>query len=118
MRAPLSLALALTASALAASAQAGEADLFPGSTALAAEDLDHRRGGTELLFHGTAQIAETSQNAENSGNTITLGAGAALNTGDIYSPHVTGNNGVTSVMLNTGNLVNMNTATSINVYTR
>lgn len=118
MRVPLTLAIALTASALAASARAEETALFPDATALAADELEDRRGGTETVTPGTTQIVETSQNAGNSDNSISVGGGATLRTGDIYTAHVTGNSGITAVMQNTGNLVNMNNATSINVYTR
>lgn len=118
MRATVTFALALAASAMTVSAQAQDAELFAGATALNAEELDGRRGGTEILVTGTTQIAETSQTASNSGNSISVSDGATMTTGNIYTAHVTGNNGITAVMQNTGNLVNMNNATSINVYTR
>lgn len=109
----LVLAWGLIAAGLAQPALADEA-LFGAQAALAAEDLDHRRGGTSEA----EQLNLTSQQATNSGNNASMGSGAVKNTGTIHQAQVSGNSGITAVMQNTGDLVNFTNATSVNVYMR
>ncbi|MCR6632473.1 MAG: hypothetical protein NVV74_21865 [Magnetospirillum sp.] len=100
------------------SAQAAEADLFGQVAAMSAEDLQAKRGGTETADWSSSVLQgnESMAAGTNSGN-ISLGGGAKYS-GTIAPAQVNGNNGITAVMQNTGDLVNMNNITSVNVYTR
>ncbi len=113
MRASLVLAIGL---ALAGPA-AAEEELGLGEV-MAASELDGHRGGTETAteINGSVlQTNETSQSGSNTGN-ISIGANAAKLSGTISEATVAGNRGITAVMQNTGDLVNMNNATSVNVF--
>lgn len=94
------------------------ADPFDDQAAVTAEDLQNRRGGTEPTISGSlVQGNDSSLSGTNTGN-ISVGGGAAKYSGTIAPAQVNGNNGITAVMQNTGDLVNMNNATSVNVYMR
>lgn len=118
MNTRLVLALGVLAAGLAQPALAE--DLLFGAEAVSAEDLDHRRGGTETtpaISNSLIQSNESELNAANTGN-ISVGSGGAKASGTIHQAQVTGNHGITAVMQNTGDLVNFNNATSVNVYLR
>lgn len=121
MRATLIMTAGLMAAAIAG-AQAEEArspGLFGNDASIAAEDLDAKRGGTETVVYGSVvQTDKTDQSATNSASPITVANGGRMSTGDVQASQITGNHGITAVMQNTGNLVNMNNATSVNVYMR
>lgn len=72
-------------------------------------------GGDVTVGSGVGQGNNTDQSGSNVGN-ITVGADGSKISGTIHQSHVTGNNGLVMLMQNTGDLVNMNNATSINVY--
>lgn len=109
MRAPLILAAGLMI-AIPAIAQ----DLFA-EGAVAAGELSTSRGGTD---GGTlVQANESTLNGSNTGN-VGVSGGAQKYSGTIAPATVTNNHGITAVMQNTGDLVNMNNATSVNVYMR
>lgn len=112
MRAQLILAAALIG--IAHAAQAGP---FDQEAAVAAEDLDAKRGGTEAVSGSLFQSNESALSGSNTGN-ISVGGGSGKYSGTIAPAQVTGNHGITAVMQNTGDLVNMNNATSVNVYMR
>jgi hypothetical protein len=117
MRAPLALAICLAIAGPTGAATADELFDDPGE-ALAAAELDAQRGGTETAteINGSVlQSNETSQTGTNTGN-ISVGSNAAKVSGTIREATVTGNHGITAVMQNTGDLVNMNNATSVNVF--
>ncbi|MEW5728004.1 MAG: hypothetical protein AB1918_09280 [Pseudomonadota bacterium] len=83
-----------------------------------AAELNSQRGGTETAteINGSVlQTNETSQSGTNNGS-ISIGGGAAKVSGTIEQATVAGNRGITAVMQNTGDLVNMNNATSVNVF--
>lgn len=93
-------------------AQAGE--LFQ-QGALAQGDLAQQRGGWEPLVVDQTNI--THNEGSNTDNTIVnSGDGASFSTGEIAASALSDNSGVTSLMQNTGNVVNMNYAMSVNVY--
>lgn len=125
MRIHLTLAAALVLAAPAA-AWAGPFDQdtavagpFDQEAAVAAGDLDGKRGGTETapisgsLFQGN----DSALSGSNTGN-VSVGGGAMKYSGTIAPAQVMNNHGITAVMQNTGDLVNMNNATSVNVYMR
>lgn len=113
MRKHLTLAAALVLAAPAA-AVAGP---FDHEAALAADELDGKRGGTETISGSLFQGNDSTLSGTNNGN-ISVGGGAGKYSGTIAPAQVTGNHGITAVMQNTGDLVNMNNATSVNVYMR
>lgn len=114
MRTHLILAVGLIC--LAPAALAGP---FDGETAVAVGDLEGKRGGTETsaISGSLFQSNESNLSGSNAGN-VSVGGGSAKYSGTIAPAQVTGNNGITAVMQNTGDLVNMNNATSVNVYMR
>lgn len=112
MRTHLILAAGLIC--LAPTAWAGPFDAEP---AVAADELAGNRGGTETPISGSLfQSNDSSLSGTNAGN-VSVGGGVKYS-GTIAPAQVTGNNGITAVMQNTGDLVNMNNATSVNVYMR
>ncbi|MBX9635491.1 MAG: hypothetical protein K2X44_10975 [Magnetospirillum sp.] len=117
MRAPLILAAGLIFACLAPAGAEPVAQLFPGA-AIAADELAAKRGGTETNISGSLlQSNDSTLNAANTGD-VSISGGAQKYSGTIAPASVTGNHGITAVMQNTGDLVNMNNATSVNVYMR
>ncbi|MBC7906405.1 MAG: hypothetical protein H7Y60_06610 [Rhodospirillaceae bacterium] len=111
MRAPLILAAGLMVATLA---PAMAEDLFQ-DAAIAPDELSANRGGTD---GGTlVQANDSTLSGSNTGN-VSVGGGAQKYSGTIAPATVTNNHGITAVMQNTGDLVNMNNATSVNVYMR
>jgi hypothetical protein len=117
MRATLAFAAGLLAAGLSTAALAEDTDLFGSDQAVALEELDHNRGGTESISNSLIQGNETDLSGTNSGD-VSVGSGGAKYSGTIAPATVTGNHGITAVMQNTGDLVNINNATSVNVYLR
>lgn len=113
MRTHLMLAAGLIFLAAAPAAMAGP---FDGEAAVAVDDLNGKRGGT-ATSGGLTQGNYTDQGATNTGS-VSVGGAATKFSGGISPTQVTGNHGITAVMQNTGDLVNMNNATSVNVYMR
>ncbi|HLO77337.1 MAG TPA: hypothetical protein VK196_12855 [Magnetospirillum sp.] len=117
MRAHLILAAALVAMAQAAGAT--EAAPFDQATAVSPEDLGGSRGGTETPNISGSLLQSNDSNLSGTNNgSISVGGGSGKYSGLIAPAQVSGNNGITAVMQNTGDLVNMNNATSVNVYMR
>lgn len=114
------LALGLILAGLAAPALAEEAAADGFGLPLSQQTLDDQRGGSEVgpAVSDVQSLANlTSQTAANSGAILFNGDAAKLN-GTIYSATVAGNQGITTVLQNTGDLVNLTNATSVNVYVR
>lgn len=113
---------AITALALAASQPSAADDLFDDTQPV---ELEALRGGTETTptpavptteINGSViQTNETNQTTSNTGS-ISIGADAIKANGSIKGTTVTGNHGIAAVMQNTGDLVNMTNATSVNVF--
>jgi hypothetical protein len=114
MRAHLMLAAGLLC--LAPAAFAGP---FDDQTAVAADELDGKRGGTGTspISGSLFQTNESDLSGSNVGS-IGVGPGGAKYSGTIAPAQVMGNHGITAVMQNTGDMVNMNNATSVNIYMR
>lgn len=114
MRAHLMLAAGLIC--LAPAAVAGP---FDGETAVTADELGSKRGGTETapISGSLFQSNGSDLSGTNTGN-VSVGGGSAKYSGTISPAQVSGNNGITAVMQNTGDLVNMNNSTSLNIYMR
>lgn len=93
------------------------ADPLAELTSLEPDALGGNRGGTDVTEDLIIQGNQTNQVAANDG-VIGVGGHATKTNGEIYAATVTGNHGITAVMQNTGDLVNMNNATSVNVYLR
>lgn len=120
MRATLAFAVGLLAAGMSTAAIAEEGALFGSEAAIASEDLDGSRGGTETtptISNSLVQGNDTDLAGTNTGN-VSVSSGASKASGTIHQAQVTGNHGITSVMQNTGDLVNINNATSVNVYMR
>lgn len=109
----------LAAAALCTAARAAESGGEPFAGAVSPAALADQRGGSdpggasETLLQGNS----TNQSSSNSGS-ITIGDQAAKLSGSISAAAVNGNRGLTTVMQNTGDLVNLSNATSINIYLR
>ncbi|MGE5515731.1 MAG: hypothetical protein ACM31D_07885 [Bacteroidota bacterium] len=99
---------------LAPAAWAGPFDTEP---AVSATDLDGKRGGSETPISGSLFQSNDSNLSGSNAGSISVGGGMKYS-GTIAPAQVIGNNGITAVMQNTGDLVNMNNATSVNVYMR
>ncbi|MBI5162679.1 MAG: hypothetical protein HY985_02115 [Magnetospirillum sp.] len=117
MRALLTLALGLGAVLAVPPASAGPLDDVP---AMAAEDLVAHRGGTETATVVAGSVLQTNDTAQTGSNTgsIVVADHSAKVSGAISGAAVTGNSGITTLMQNTGDMVNLNNATSVNVYLR
>lgn len=113
MRTHLMLAAGLLCLAMAPAAVAGP---FDAEATVATDELDGKRGGT-ATSGGLFQSNDSALSGTNAGN-VSVSSGAAKLSGTIAPAQVTGNHGITAVMQNTGDLVNMNNATSVNVYMR
>ncbi len=114
------LAMSALAVALVGQARAADTgrDLF--GKPLAADSLAAERGGTDAgmtVSDSVLQSNTTSQTPTNNGG-VSLSGDAVKLSGTIYSATVAGNRGLTTVMQNTGDLVNLSNATSVNVYLR
>lgn len=114
MRTHLMLAAGLLCLAMAPAAVARP---FDDEAAVAADELDGKRGGTAIPSGSLFQSNESALSGTNAGN-VSVSGGAAKASGTIAPAQVVGNHGITAVMQNTGDLVNMNNATSVNVYMR
>ncbi|CAA7623931.1 hypothetical protein [Magnetospirillum sp. UT-4] len=111
------IALAAILLCAAGTAPAGELEL---GGAMPVTELEGSRGGTDSggdIVGSLLQNNEANQTAGNTGN-ISVSQGAAKSNGTIHAAQVNGNHGITAVMQNTGDMVNMNNATSVNVYMR
>lgn len=85
-------------------------------SSLAVQDLDNQRGGTET-DPAPSEIILQSNSSEQVGlneNNLVYNSGD-WDTGAIYGATITGNHGFTSVFQNTGNFVNFNATTNVNV---
>ncbi|WP_142850164.1 hypothetical protein [Telmatospirillum sp. J64-1] len=103
---------------LAAPAWAGELDALAGWQEMPGEELASAAGRYDNFEINTnvTQNNNTNIDSANNNNTIGLGNGASMNNGAIGNVGMSHNSGVLTVMQNTGNLVNMNHAMSVNVY--
>ena len=80
--------------------------------------LDQRGGtdtGTVNLNNSLAQANSTDQTSSNSGS-ISISNDAAKFSGGIGAASMMTNQGITTLMQNTGDLVNLSNSTSVNVY--
>lgn len=115
------LALGLACAAWATGPAAAEELQGEGfGPSLAETELEASRGGTETaggIANSVIQGNSTDQSATNTGN-VSVGGNATKYSGSISQAQITGNSGLTTLMQNTGDLVNMNSATSVNVYLR
>ena len=92
----------------------------PFAEALPQAALAGQRGGADpgpVINENLLQGNTTNQAATNNGS-VSVSDDAVKLSGTIYAAAVTGNRGLTTVMQNTGDLVNLSNATSINVYLR
>ena len=114
-----SLIAALVATGLLAGHTAGQSALAEDAAwqPMAGDELAMNRGGTDT-HQDPAQIVAQGNNSEltgtNTDNTV-LNSGT-WNTGDVMGTAVTGNRGITAVLQNTGDIVNMNYSTSVNIF--
>jgi hypothetical protein len=112
--ASLTLAIGLGSSpSFAAEAKTGLDTLSP----VTASDLGHARGGTDTVTSALEQNAADLSNS-NGGSTLTTSNGALRYSGAISGTNLSGNSGMATVMANSGDMVNMNNATNINIYMR
>jgi hypothetical protein len=119
MRAHMIVAAALLTLPPTVAVHAAESSPFGNETAVTADDLGGKRGGsdTSSLSGSLIQGNDSSLSGTNTGS-ISVGGAAGKYSGTIAPAQVIGNHGITAVMQNTGDLVNMNNATSVNVYMR
>lgn len=110
MRAKLLFGASLLTAAIAMPAFAEDAPADPFGAAVSTEALGHLRGGTE-----TQQNNITGQWSSASGP-ISVSNDAAKINGLITGSMLSNTSGITSLMQNTGDNVNLNNATSVNVY--
>jgi hypothetical protein len=108
----LAIGLMLATGPVVAAEAASSLDALP---TVGASELDGSRGGTDTSSAFEANSAALQ--ASNSG-TITTGYGALKTNGMISGTTLAGNSGMATVMANSGDLVNMNNATNINIYMR
>ncbi|MGE5502834.1 MAG: hypothetical protein ACM31L_00280 [Actinomycetota bacterium] len=90
-----------------------------GLAAVPAGELGGERGGTDAATV-SGNLVQTNNDTVTGTNTGTIGVGYGgqkLN-GDIAAATMAGNHGLSTMMQNTGDLVNMNNATNVNVYLR
>lgn len=118
MLARLTLAVGLATAALASPVFAAEtaSELF--GHPLAPDALVNQRGGADTgttIDSSQFQANSTSQDAANTG-AIAVNNGASKLSGTIYGASIAGNNGITTLIQNTGDMVNLSNATSVNVY--
>lgn len=84
---------------------------------LAADELVGNRGGQAALRDLTNQMNQSNQGAQND-YALTQEGNAVKANGAISAATVTGNHGMTALMQNTGDAVNMQNTTNVNVYMR
>lgn len=84
---------------------------------LAADELQTSRGGQETVRDLTTQANETNQGANND-LALSMDGHATKTNGGISAATVTGNHGMTTLMQNTGDGVNMQNATNVNIFMR
>jgi len=111
----------ILAAVLVGLASAVQASPFDNEAAVLSDELEGKRGGTATsapVYSGSLiQGNDSTLSGSNTGN-VGVSGGSTKASGTIAPAHVTGNHGITAVMQNTGDLVNMNNATSVNVYMR
>lgn len=119
MRATLILAACALASTLGAARAQDTKGPFDGAELVTAQDMESNRGGTDsqYLSNNVFQENDTSQTGTNQGN-VSVGYGGVKTAGTISAATISGNHGISALMQNTGDLVNMNNATTVNVYMR
>ena len=102
--------LAALLSGAVAIAPALAEDLLAGLSPLGASSLkaNNVQGN---LFNTT----DTSLNATNTGNSVSASKGGQVVTGLIQNNNIANNNGLTAVLMNTGNNVNFNNSMVVNV---
>lgn len=104
------VALAAIGLGLAVAAEAWADDL---PCAVEAGEMNAMRGGADI----SDSLLMSNDSALNGSNTGSISLDhATKSSGTIHDATVMGNHGITAVMQNTGDLVNMNNATSVNVY--
>lgn len=106
--------LGLSIAAAPAWADSSDANPLDAWTDMQVAELDQNRGGAES-FPLVEQVNNAHLQGSNSGD-ITVGPGASMSTGAIMGTNVLANHGATTVMQNTGDLVNMNYSMNVNVY--
>lgn len=79
--------------------------------------LDGPALGSVTVRGSLLNLQDVSSKASISGNTISAGGGQIVN-GAIRNNQISNNNGVTSVMMNTGNNVNFQNSMIVNVFAR
>jgi len=103
---------ALALSGVAASGTSFAAGSLDGLTPLAPSAL-----GTVNVDHSLINMPSVSNSAAVSGNMISAGGGQITN-GAIQNNAISNNNGVTAVLMNTGNNVNFQNSMIVNVFTK
>ncbi len=117
MRSRLIVVLGLGAIALAGPAVAADTPPDPFGTPVPAEMLRSLRGGSDTTVNNSAiQSNTTNQDQSNSGDISLSGQFVTKYSGTISAAQVTGNSGITTVLQNTGDMVNLSNATNVNVY--
>lgn len=118
MRARLALAVVLAATASAAPAYADDLASDRLGGAVPATVLDGQRGGADLgttIAGNVLQRNATNEDSVNVGS-ISVSHDAAKLSGTIYSATVAGNQGMTTLMQNTGDMVNFDNVVNVIVY--
>lgn len=108
----ISPSLALVALVLASPALATGLD---GLDIVAADDMGRLRGGTETAPDAIQGNTSTTDQTNVNGGTVISGHSSKLN-GAIGSATITGNHGIVSQMINSGDNNIMNAGTNINIY--
>lgn len=93
------------------------ADILDALAPLAADELNDNRGGQEVARDLIAQGNESTQ-AANNDLALSMEGHATKSNGAISAATVVGNHGMTSLMQNTGDAVNMQNTTNVNIYMR
>jgi hypothetical protein len=110
--ASLLLASALLAAAIAPGTATAE-DLMSGMTPVGSAAL-----GAANVQGNFFNTSEASATATSTGNSVSAKSGAQVVNGAIQNNAVTGNSGISAVLMNTGNNVNFNNAMIVNVILR
>lgn len=109
------IAVALAAAPVRADDAAGD-DQMEILASLTPEDLAQKRGGTETAAAPTNVVQDNSSRIEATNENARITNSGRMITGDIRMTDVSNNRGLTTVMQNTGSLVNMSHSTNLNVY--
>jgi hypothetical protein len=105
------LPILLLAALMAPQVQAAETpSVLKGLTPMNSSDMSSRHGGTASEDVTMNNLANTNQ--ENYGNSI----GGDSYTGKIGNVNISGNSGVNTTIMNTGNQVNISQSNLVNVY--